>query len=316
MTELIVAAYLMDLVFGDPRWFPHPVKGMGKLITFLEKRLRGVITTKWVGRIKGVILAVVVIGISCGCVYTFLELSRRMGFFVNSLIWAFLAYTTLSVKDLHLHAKEVLSEIKKNDISGARIKLSRMVGRDTQNLSKEEIIRAVIESIAENTNDGIVAPLFYLFLGGPILGICYKAINTLDSMVGYKDEKYIHLGWFSAKTDDIVNFIPARITGFLIVITSFFVRKDGKNAFKIMLKDSQKHDSPNSGISIAAMAGALRIKLGGIRFYQGELSEQPFIGEDRRHTDVSLIQEAIVISFFVSFLMVIIGTVVHCQKIY
>lgn len=311
MAGVIVAAYLMDLVFGDPRWFPHPVKGIGKLITFLEKRLRGVITTKRVGRIKGVILAVIVIGISCGCAYIFLELSRKAGFFINNLVGAFLAYTTLSVKDLHLHANEVLSEITKDDISAARLKLSRMVGRDAQNLSKEEIIKAAIESVAENTNDGIIAPLFYLFLGGPLMAICYKAINTLDSMVGYKNERYIHLGWFSAKVDDAVNFIPARITGILIPAAFFILGKGFTESLRIMLRDRLKHSSPNSAVSIAAMAGGLKIRLGGQRFYHGKLSENSFIGEENRSIDYSLIREALIISLLVSLLMVGIGSLIQ-----
>ncbi|PIW87974.1 MAG: cobalamin biosynthesis protein CobD, partial [Nitrospirae bacterium CG_4_8_14_3_um_filter_41_47] len=161
-------------------------------------------------------------------------------------------YTTISVKDLQIKARAIYKELKEGDIFKARKELSRIVGRDIQDLSEDEIKRATIESIAESTNDGIVAPLFYLILGGPVLAITYKAINTLDSMVGYKNDRYIHFGWFSARVDDVANFIPARIAGMLIVISSFLLRKNFKDSFKTMLRDSKKHSSPNSGISEAA----------------------------------------------------------------
>ncbi|NCO68147.1 MAG: cobalamin biosynthesis protein CobD, partial [Nitrospirae bacterium] len=175
---------------------------------------------------------------------------------------------------------KVLKEIRAKDIIEARKKLSCIVGRDTQNLSEDGVVKAAAESIAENTNDGIIAPLFYLILGGPVLAITYKAINTLDSMVGYKNDRYIHFGWFSARVDDVANFIPARIAGMLIVISSFLLRKNFKDSLKTMLRDSKKHSSPNSGISEAAMAGALGIRLGGGAFYQGKFVEKQYIGND------------------------------------
>ena len=207
----------------------------------------------------------------------------------------------------------ILKEVKKDSIVEARKQLSKIVGRDTQNLTKNRIIAAATESIAENTNDGIVAPLFYLILGGPVLAIAYKSINTLDSMVGYKDEKYLHFGWFPAKLDDIANFIPARISGFLISISSLISGRMGfKEPFKTMLRDGQKHPSPNSGLSEAAMAGALGIRLGGTSSYNGKVSTKPYIGEGRRNMQPSLITEALTISFISSILMLSIGVILKC----
>jgi len=275
----ILSAYLLDLVLGDPRWLPHPVKIMGKLINFLERKLRS--GKHWkILRIKGAILALTVVGVSTSSSYLILELMRKIDPVAGHLTWIFLAYTSLATKDLFLHAKKVLKEIRIKDIIQARKKLSCIVGRDTQNLSEDGVVKAAAESIAENTNDGIIAPLFYLILGGPVLAITYKAINTLDSMVGYKNDRYIHFGWFSARVDDVANFIPARIAGMLIVISSFLLRKNFKDSLKTMLRDSKKHSSPNSGISEAAMAGALGIRLGGGAFYQGKFVEKQYIGND------------------------------------
>jgi adenosylcobinamide-phosphate synthase len=303
---LLISSYIADLIFGDPERFPHPVRWMGKLINLLDKGLnkKGAF---WIRRIKGAVLAFAVIGISAYSAYLLLELSKRLNPFLHYMAWIYIGYTTISVKDLQVKAKAVYKELKKDDILKARKKLSRIVGRDTQELSEDEIKRATIESVAESTNDGIVAPLFYLILGGPVLAVAYKAINTLDSMVGYKNDKYIDFGWFSARLDDVANFIPARISGFLISISSFILGKGFKDSFKTMLIDGKNHPSPNSGISEAAMAGALGIRIGGGAFYQGKFVEKQYIGEDRRKVDAFLINEALKISFVTSVLMLIIG---------
>jgi len=283
-----LVSYLADLVFGDPQWLWHPVRGMGRLIGFLDNRLAR-------GRISGVILAFIVIGMSTFLAYLLVELSPYLGIY--------LGYTTLSIKDLRVKAKAILKEIDK-DITKAQAELSKIVSRDTKGLDKERVTAATIESIAESINDGIVAPLFYLALGGPILAITYKAINTLDSMVGYKNERYLHFGWFSARLDDVANFIPARITGFLISLSS---RKQFMQSLRTMLKDGRKHASPNSGVSEAAMAGALGIRLGGSWSYQGKIIKRPYIGEEKRAIQPSLINEALTISLIVSILMVSLG---------
>jgi len=309
---LLICCYITDLILGDPEWFPHPVRGIGKLISLLDKRLNGK-GSLWLERIKGAILTFVVVGVAACLAYLLVRLSRRLNPFLGNLTWVYLGYISLSIKDLRVKAKMVLKEVKKDSILEARKQLSKIVGRDTQNLTKNRIIAAATESIAENTNDGIVAPLFYLILGGPVLAIAYKSINTLDSMVGYKDEKYLHFGWFPAKLDDIANFIPARISGFLISISSLISGRMGfKEPFKTMLKDGQKHPSPNSGLSEAAMAGALGIRLGGTSSYNGKVSTKPYIGKGGRNIQPSLITEALTISFISSILMVSIGVILKC----
>lgn len=307
---LIISCYIADLVLGDPEWWPiHPVRGMGKVISLSDKRLNkkdGLL----IGRIKGVVLACVVIGISGFLSYLFITFARSLSPLAGNLAWIYLGYTTLSVRDLFDKASAIRRKLEGNSLVEARARLSQIVGRDTQNLSEDKIVKAAIESVAENTNDGIVAPLFYLILGGPVLAIVYKAINTLDSMVGYRNERYIYFGWFSARLDDIANFLPARITGFLIASSAFLLGKNGMDSFRIMLRDGRKHPSPNSGISEAAMAGALGIKLGGPSTYQGELEDKPYIGEDKVSPRPLLINEAVAISFAASFLIVSLGVLI------
>lgn len=308
---LLICSFIADLIFGDPEWLPHPVKLMGRLINFLDKRLQGD-THKWMERIKGGVLAFIVIGISAYGAYLLLVSLKDIHPLLGNLAWVYLGYTTLSVKDLFLKAKAVLKEIKAGSITEARDKLSQIVGRDTQPLSEDKIIRAAVESIAESTNDGIIAPLFYLILAGPVLAIAYKAINTLDSMVGYRNERYINLGWASARLDDAANFLPARITGVLIPLSSFVLRKGFKPSLRIMLRDGKKHPSPNSGISEAAMAGALGIRLGGPSTYQGRHSEKAYLGEERRSIMPAVINEALAISFTASVFMVLLGMGLQC----
>ena len=308
---LLICSFVADLIFGDPEWLPHPVKLMGRLIDFLDRRLQRD-ANKWMERIKGIFLVLIVAGISAYAAYLILESLNDIHPILGNLAWIYLGYTTLSVKDLFLKAREVLKEIKAGSIKEARHKLSQIVGRDTQPLSEEKIISAAVESIAENTNDGIIAPLFYLILSGPVLAIAYKAINTLDSMVGYKNEKYINFGWASARLDDAANFIPARITGILISFSSFVLGKGFRTSFRTMLRDGKKHPSPNSGISEAAMAGALGIRLGGPSTYRGRLSVKAYLGEEIRSIGPSVMNEALAISFTASVFMVLLGVGLQC----
>jgi len=307
---LLIFSYIADLIFGDPEWFPHPVKGVGKLINFFDNNLRGS-SSKWVERLNGVILTIVVVGISTSLAYLFLKTLGGLNPFLGSLAWIYLGYVVLSAKDLRVKAREVLKEMEKNSLSEAKNKLSKIVGRDTQDLSKDRIIAATIESIAESTNDGIIGPLFYLVLGGPVLAFAYKSINTLDSMVGYKNEKYLHFGWFSAKLDDFVNFIPARISGFLIAISSAIIGGKFKESIEVMARDGNKHSSPNSGVPEAAMAGALGIRLGGPSTYQGRVFEKPYLGEEKRTLQPFFINEALSISLIASILMIFTGVILR-----
>jgi len=298
MTEAITltAAYLLDLAIGDPRWMPHPVRGMGWMIAKMEKTLRktGVRSQesgdrKLTEKLSGVLLVTTVVGATYAFFYyiNYLLLTSHFPLltsYLSFIVLAILIATTIATRELINSAKAVIDEVKTGNVETARGKLGMIVGRDTQSLDRKGILKATIETLSENASDGIVAPLFYFALGGLPLAMAYKAVNTLDSMVGYKNETYRNFGWAAARLDDIANFIPARITGVLIVMASFFVYVSLPTSYfslKIMLRDGRKHSSPNSGVPEAAMAGALGVQLGGPSMYGGILVEKPFIGEDR-----------------------------------
>lgn len=308
--DVLIYAFTADLMFGDPEWFFHPVRIIGAFIKFVEKLLRNKNNNKFLSRLKGIVLAVIVIGTTVVTVYFLVWFLKRISPFWGKLCLVYIGYTSLAMTDLRLKAKAIYKKLKENEIDHARKELAKIVGRDTCLLNGEKITLAAIESIAENTNDGIIAPLFFFILGGPLAALCYKTINTLDSMIGYKNEKYLEFGWFSARLDDIVNFVPARISGCLISFSSFLLGKGFKNSFKIMLRDGRKHASPNSGISEAAMAGALGISLGGGACYGGEFLNRPFIGEEREKIIPEFITEAVKIIWLTSFLMFFIGAAV------
>jgi len=307
---LIVFAYSADLVFGDPAWFPHPVRGVGKLITLLKKYLRRG-GNQENEKAKGIILFFLVVGISCSLSFAALKLLTRWNSFLGDILWIYLGYTALATKDLGVEAREVFRKLKTGSLIGARQKLSRIVGRDTEGLSEEKIIVATVESVAESANDGIVAPLLYLCLGGPVLAIAYKAINTLDSMIGHKNDKYRDFGWFSARMDDAANFIPARLTGLLVSFSSLLTGMGFRNSFSTMIQDGRKQLSPNSGIPEAAMAGALGIRLGGCVSYDGEVLERPYLGKERKRPVPAQIKEAVKISFVSSVLALFLGVLLR-----
>ena len=300
MTEAITltAAYLLDMAIGDPRWLPHPVRGIGWMIQKMEKALRksGVSSQKsGVERLTGILLVAAVVGATYTIFYFINQLiiTSRFSLFTSYagfIFLAVLAATTIATRELITSAQAVIEEIKSGREERARERLGLIVGRDTYSLDQKGMLKATIETLAENASDGIVAPLFYFALGGLPLAMAYKAVNTLDSMVGYKNERYKDFGWAAARLDDIANYIPARITGMLIVVAaSFFaLLKDRAHtirithhALHIMLRDGRKHSSPNSGVPEAAMAGALGVQLGGPSLYGGILVEKPFIGEDK-----------------------------------
>jgi adenosylcobinamide-phosphate synthase len=198
---------------------------------------------------------------------------------------AVLAWFCLAARSLHRESKQVADALEAGDLEGARQLLSQIVGRDTAELSEEQVWRATVETVAENSSDGVVAPLFFLMLGGPLAALAYKAVNTLDSMVGYRNERYLHFGWAAARLDDLVNWLPARLTGGLICCCAHSIGLSGQGAWRIMERDGRKHSSPNAGIPEAAVAGALGVRLGGSSSYFGQLVEKPFIGEPLQPLD-------------------------------
>lgn len=300
----IFSAYFLDLVLGDPQWQYHPIRLIGRLIGLLEKRLN---TDNFNRRFSGVILVNLVIGITIFFIWGCLKLAE----FIHPIFYYFtsviLIYFALSVKALDVEASKVKNAIMNENIPEARNKLSMLVGRDTNSLDRQEIIRASVETVAESITDGIVSPLCYVFLGGPILLWAYKAVNTLDSMVGYQSKRFIKFGWFSAKLDGLMNFIPARITLVLIAASSFCCAKDWFASLKWGSRYFFKGPKDNSLIPEAAMAGGLGIKLGGLNFYNGSPIFKPLVGDGSSPLDIEHIQQGINIAYICSLLAILSG---------
>ncbi|MCX7795750.1 MAG: adenosylcobinamide-phosphate synthase CbiB [bacterium] len=275
----VLLGYIADLIFGDPYWFPHPVRAIGIFISSFEKYLRRIFISPKGEKIAGFILAGTTVLLSYLSVWLILRVSLSLNIFLFHVLNIIFIYTTLATKCLGDEAKKIYRLLKSSDLDNARKVLSYIVGRDTEDLDIKEICRAVIETVAENTSDGIIAPLFYLFIGGTPLAMAYKAINTLDSMVGYKNERYINIGMASARLDDIANFLPSRITALLMIVASIFLRLNFRRGFLIIIRDGYKNPSPNSGYPEASMAGILGIQLGGLNSYGGRIVEKPYIGD-------------------------------------
>jgi len=300
-------AYVLDLILGDPEWSFHPIRILGKTIEYLEKPLRGIKQSIITEKTAGIILCVIIIILTYGITWSIIHFSYRLNIYFGACITVLFAYFTISVKSLGDAARKIGKCLKDEDEACAEKQLSLIVGRDTMTLNRKEIVRATIETVAENTSDGIVAPLFYLILGGPSLGMAYKAVNTLDSMVGYKNEKYLNLGWASAKCDDLANYIPARIAGILMIVSAVFLGKDWKNAYVTLRKDARKHMSPNSGYPESAVAGALRVQLGGVNYYAGIKKMTPLLGQNIAELNDESIKDAVRMMYLVSAMMMLLG---------
>ena len=301
-------AYILDLVFGDPQNIIHPVQIIGKMISLGEKIL---LKEKSGSRYKffaGIILNIFVVSITYGLTCLIYKSSKISGVF--TLIEIYLMYTVFSVNSLAREGNRVYNILKEGDIEKARKDLSYLVSRDTETMDEKMIIRSTMETISENTVDGIVAPMLYMFLGGLPLSMTYKAINTFDSMVGYKNEKYMDFGKFSAKLDDVANFIPARITGILIVIASMILGYDYKNSLKIFIRDRKNHSSPNSGHAEAGVAGALGVQFGGRVSYFGKEVDKPVIGDKIKDFELEDIKKNIKIMYVASFLSLVLFSVI------
>ncbi|ABK98499.1 adenosylcobinamide-phosphate synthase CbiB [Pelobacter propionicus] len=279
---VLALALLLDLCLGDPRWLPHPVVMIGRLITFLETLLRRCMANE---RIAGVLLLALTVTSAASVTWLMVWGSARLHALAGLMVAALLSSTCLAARSLQRESCLVADALDAGDIASARVKLSYIVGRDTVDLDEEEIWRALIETVAENTTDGIIAPLFWLALGGPVAGMAFKAVSTLDSMVGYKNERYLRLGWASARMDDLVNYIPARLTALLMVMVAPLIGLSQANAASIALRDRLNHPSPNSAHPESAAAGALGIRLGGPSTYGGLLSVKQFIGDPLRSID-------------------------------
>ncbi|WP_434798449.1 adenosylcobinamide-phosphate synthase CbiB [Terrisporobacter vanillatitrophus] len=306
----IYTGYALDLIIGDPYSLPHPVRFIGKLISFVEKQIRKITTSDKGLKVAGFILWFVVVGVTLGSTSIVLRLfqfNKVAYFLVNSI----LIYTTLATKCLKDESEKIYKVLKTGDLEKSRIQLSYIVGRDTTNLNEKEIVRATVETVAENTVDGIIAPLFYGFIGGAPLAMAYKAINTLDSTVGYKNDKYYYLGFASAKIDDIANYIPARLGVILLSLGSLFIGFNFKDALKIGIRDRKNHKSPNCAFSEGAVAGALGIQLGGTNVYFGQEVYKPTIGDKKREIEIEDIVRTNKIMYSSSIISIIIFTTLY-----
>jgi adenosylcobinamide-phosphate synthase len=305
---LVFFAYIIDLVVGDPPKIPHPVVIIGKIIVFLEKPLYHS------GKIRGIVGGSLLAFIIIGGVFT---LTKGVALLLSSIhpllsyaIQLWLLSTTFASKGLAIAAKKVFEPLRNGDIENARGMVANIVGRDTSDMDSQEIIRATVETVAENTIDGIVAPIFYAFIGGVPLAMAYKAINTLDSMIGYKNDRYFYFGRVSARLDDLANYLPARMGGLIMLMAVPILKGDIARSIKTMLRDSKKHPSPNSGIPEAIVAGALGIRLGGVNSYNGTKSFRSYLGEDTNPLIPEHINQTVAIMYLTSLLTVLIGILI------
>jgi adenosylcobinamide-phosphate synthase len=301
----LIAAVVLDVSCGDPRWLPHPVRLMGRMITWYERGIRYLVSGRTGEVVAGMVLAVGLPAVWYAASYWLLELCLAAHDIIGKLTEVLLAYTALAARDLSDHAVVVGRALDAQSLDEARGAVAHIVGRDTAGLSEPEIVRATVETIAESTLDGVIAPLFYLVIGGPPLALAYKAVNTLDSMVGHVDEPYRYFGWASARLDDLANWIPARVTACLVIAAvglRFRSVARMRYAWTVFRRDAGKHPSPNSGRAEAAMAGGLQIQLGGVNYYGGAPMPRPLLGVAEQPLISPRIREAVSIMWLTSFL--------------
>ena len=297
---LLIGAFFLDLVVGDPRWLPHPVILMGKVISYGEQWL-----VSGNGRrdfVAGVALSLFVIALSAATAWALVALFHLLPFWLSFIATAALGCTTLATRGLLDAIKVIETALRVGNIVVAREKLSHIVGRETASLNRDKVLRAGLESLSESTCDGIVAPLFYLFLGGVPLAMAYKAVSTLDSMIGYRTERYFYFGKFAARLDDTVNFIPARLTALFIVIATLALRLNPARALRVAWRDHANHLSPNAGYPEAALAGAFGIRLGGPSIYFGKEICKPYMGDDLQPVRIEMLKEGRVLCLVTAIL--------------
>jgi adenosylcobinamide-phosphate synthase len=307
----VMAACALDAAIGDPRTMPHPVRWMGSLVAYVHQQVRILRLRPRALRFVGVLLAVGLPTTAYLVGWASIALGAAVHDWIGQAIGICLASTTLAWRDLVDHVRAVCAALKAGSLDRAQQAVGLIVGRDTQDLSEEEVVRAAVETIAESACDGVIAPLLFLVVGGPPLALAYKAVSTLDSMVGHRDVEYRDFGWASARLDDAANWIPARITAWLIAAASGLVllsAKATKRSGTILLRDGHKHPSPNSGRPEAAMAGALGVQLGGVNFYGGRRSERPVLGDAEAPLSIRHVDRSVYI-MTVAYLMAIAGSV-------
>lgn len=297
------AGFILDLLCGDPHWLPHPIRLIGHLIDILQKRLLRQTDTGVVKRRNGAVLVVTVCLLTVLVAAVILLGAYYLHPYLGCMAEAVMTYQLLALKCLRVESEKVYTALIHGTIEEARYAVSMIVGRDTQTLDEAGVTRAAVETVAENASDGVIAPMLYLAVGGPVAGFFYKAVNTMDSMIGYKNDKYLDFGRCAAKLDDVLNYLPSRISAWLMILSCSLLGKDysAKEAKRIYLRDRRKHASPNSAQTEAACAGALRLRLAGPSYYFGKLVEKPYIGDSRRKIEPEDIRRANKLLYMTAF---------------
>ena len=311
-----VTGFLLDCIFGDPAWMYHPIRVIGHLISVLEKGWRKLFCSRIQASeqekknrrevLAGGILWILTVSLSFLVPAVLLFAAGKVHPAVRFLLETFWCYQIFAARCLVGESKKVYQKLKEDDLPGARKAVSMIVGRDTENLTAEGVTKAAVETVAENTSDGVTAPLLFLLIGGAPLGFLYKAVNTMDSMLGYKNEKYLYFGRIPAKMDDVFNYIPARLTAWFMIVAAFLTGMDGENAWKIYLRDKRKHASPNSAQSEAVCAGALDVQLAGDAVYFGKVYKKDYIGDAIRKIEPEDILRAGKLMYMTTILMMVV----------
>lgn len=303
----LIIGFFLDLLIGDPHNPAHPVRIIGNLAMAMERLYRRMLPKRL--KLAGLLAWISIIVPTFLVTYLIVDLSSSINYYFGILVEGILIYFCISAKGLKVEGLKVIKVLESGDIDGARKQLSYIVGRDTKSLDETSIVRAVIETVAENMSDGVIAPLFFAGLYGAPLAMAYKAVNTCDSMFGYKNDKYINFGYASAKLDDVFNFVPARLTGYFIVMAAFILGYNHKEAYKIYKRDRYNHTSPNSAHPEAAVAGALGVKLGGANYYFGKLVEKPTIGDNIKEIEVGDLYKTNNLLLVVSFMGAVLALI-------
>ena len=305
---MVSIGFLLDMLFGDPHWLYHPVRLIGAIISNTERFLWRILhirsgreEDKRKKQAAGAFLVTVVLFLTTGSAALILWLAQRIHPWCRLAVESVMCYQLLAMKSLRTESMKVCSALEEGDLEKARYAVSMIVGRDTKDLTKEGIIKAAVETVAENTSDGVIAPMLFMMLFGGVGGFFYKAVNTMDSMIGYKNDRYLYFGRCAAKLDDILNLIPARVSSLGMIVVSFFCRLNWKNAVKIYKRDRYNHASPNSAQTEAVCAGALSVQLAGDAYYFGTLYHKPVIGDALRQVDTKDIRLANRLLYGVSF---------------